>query len=79
MTYYEELGLGADATIEQIRQAYRHLARLLHPDQQADETLRRLAESQMKRLNSIHKTLTEPSLRRPSTSRPTPMMRARPV
>ena len=64
MTYYEELGLEAYATVEQIRQAYRHLARLLHPDQQADETLRRLAESQMKRLNSIHKTLTEPSLRR---------------
>jgi hypothetical protein len=64
MTYYEELGLGQDATVEQIRHAHRNLARLLHPDRQADETLRRLAESQMKRLNSIHKTLTEPSLRR---------------
>jgi hypothetical protein len=64
MTYYEELGLGPDATVEQIRQAYRNLVRLLHPDQQADETLRRLAENQMKRLNSVHKTLTDPSLRR---------------
>jgi hypothetical protein len=64
MTYYEELGLGQDATVEQIRQAHRNLARLLHPDLQPDETLRRLAESQMKRVNSIHKTLTDPALRR---------------
>jgi curved DNA-binding protein CbpA len=49
MTYYEELGLGQDATVEQIRQAHRKLARILHPDQQTDEVLRRLAEIQMKR------------------------------
>jgi curved DNA-binding protein CbpA len=64
MTYYEELGLGQDATDEQIRQAHRKLARVLHPDRQADESLKRLAEGQMKRLNSIHKTLTDPSMRR---------------
>ena len=60
MTYYEELGLKPDAAPEEIRQAYRSLARLLHPDQQGDDDLRRLAENQMKRLNSVHDTLADP-------------------
>jgi hypothetical protein len=64
MNYYEELGLRPDASPDEIRQAYRGLARLLHPDQQPDESLRRLAESQMRRLNTIHDTLVEPSRRR---------------
>jgi hypothetical protein len=60
VTHYEELGLECGATTEQIRSAYRNLARLLHPDQQRDEELRRLAEVQMRRLNFIHAELTDP-------------------
>jgi hypothetical protein len=63
MTYYEELGLKPDATPEEIRSAYRSLVRLLHPDQQGDEHLRRLAEGQMRRLNAVHDTLTDPARR----------------
>ena len=63
MTYYEESGLRQDATVEQIRQVHRNLALLLHSDPQADDTLWRLAESQMKRIHSIHNALTEPSSR----------------
>ncbi len=63
MNHYEELGLGCSATTEQIRSAYRNLARLLHPDQQRDEELRRLAEVQMRRLNFIHAVLADPVLR----------------
>jgi curved DNA-binding protein CbpA len=53
MTYYEELGIPEAASIEEIRHAYRRLVRLVHPDQIADEELRRLAELQMKRLNGV--------------------------
>lgn len=60
MNHYEELGLGCGATAEQIRSAYRNLARLLHPDQQQDEELRRLAEVQMRRLNFVHAVLADP-------------------
>lgn len=63
MNYYEELGLPNTASAEEVRRAYRSLARLLHPDQQSDETLRRLAGIQMSRLNKILETLTEPRLR----------------
>jgi curved DNA-binding protein CbpA len=64
MTYYEELGLDASASLEQIREAYLYLARLLHPDQQQDEDLRRLAEAQMKRVNHIYEVLSDPDRRR---------------
>lgn len=65
MTYYDELGLTPMASAEEIREAYKQLARLLHPDKlQDDESQRRLAECQMKRLNSICDTLTHPERRR---------------
>lgn len=64
MNYYEELGLTPQATPEEIRQAYRNLSRLLHPDQQDNEELRRLADRQMKRLNGVRDILTDPVQRR---------------
>ena len=64
MNYYEELGLDNSATNDEIRIVYKRLTRLLHPDQQQDPLLRELAERQMKRLNHIHETLTDPDKRR---------------
>ena len=64
MNHYEELGLQPAATPEEIREAYRNLARLLHPDQQQDEKVRRLAEIQMKRLNAVYAVLSDPDRRR---------------
>jgi len=64
VNYYEELGLTPRASAEEIHEAYRGLARLLHPDQQQDERLRRLADSQMKRLNELHAVLADPQRRR---------------
>jgi curved DNA-binding protein CbpA len=57
MTYYEELGISANATVEEIRQAYKRLARLLHPDKLQNEKQRHIAECQMKRLNGVYETL----------------------
>jgi hypothetical protein len=64
MNYYEELGLTPEATPEEIHQAHRKLTKLLHPDQQTDESLRRLAEAQMRRLNSIVDVLSDSDSRR---------------
>jgi curved DNA-binding protein CbpA len=60
MTYYEELGLTPTASTEAIRQAYKNVARLWHPDQFQDEKLREAAECQMKRLNHVVAVLTDP-------------------
>lgn len=53
MTIYDELGLTPDATDDQIRQAHRQLAKLLHPDLQRDPELRRIAELQLMRVNRM--------------------------
>lgn len=64
MDYYEELGLDRSATEEEIRRAHRRLTKLLHPDQQTDEAVKQLAETQMRRLNSIVDTLSDPEKRK---------------
>jgi hypothetical protein len=63
MNYYEELGLPHGASESEIRQAYKTLARLVHPDRQADEKVRGMAERQMQRLNEVLATLTDPRKR----------------
>lgn len=64
ITFYEELGLAPDASPEEIRDAFRLLVRLLHPDQQTDPLLREIAEKQMRKLNRIHAVLSDPASRR---------------
>ncbi len=59
MDYYEELGIDRTATEEEIGRAHRRLTRLLHPDQQTEEAMKQLAETQMRRLNSIVETLSD--------------------
>jgi hypothetical protein len=53
MNYYEELGIHRDATTAEIREAYKLVARLLHPDKQREPRLKDLAECQMKRLGDV--------------------------
>jgi curved DNA-binding protein CbpA len=64
MNYYEELAVAQDASLEEIHQAYRALARLLHPDSQSDPKLKSAAERQMIRLNEILAILADPEKRR---------------
>src|SRR5882757_5371573 len=63
MNYYEELGIRADAEAEDIRKAHRRLVKLMHPDHQRDPQMKLLAETQMRRLNTIIATLLDPEKR----------------
>jgi len=64
ITFYEELGVARDATSEEIRDSFRALARLLHPDQQTDPQLKEIAERQMRKVNHIYSVLSDPEKRR---------------
>jgi curved DNA-binding protein CbpA len=59
ITYYEELGVENTASADEIRDAFRILVRLLHPDQQSDPQLKEMAERQMRKLNRIYSVLSD--------------------
>jgi curved DNA-binding protein CbpA len=63
LTHYDDLGLPAGASDEEIREAYLNLVRLLHPDSQRDAALKRFAEAQMKRVSRAHAVLSDPERR----------------
>ena len=63
ITYYEQLGVEDTASATEIRDAFRALVRLLHPDQQTDPQLKEMAESQMRKLNRIHAVLSDSARR----------------
>lgn len=51
---YQILGVSRSATDEQIKQAYKELARKYHPDNYANNPLSDLAESKMKEINEAY-------------------------
>ncbi|WP_040212230.1 J domain-containing protein [Clostridium polynesiense] len=54
---YEVLGIKETASKEEIRSAYRDLAKKYHPDQYGDNPLRDLAEEKMRELNEAYDAL----------------------
>lgn len=65
-TYYQRLGVARSASTEEVRAAYRELARRLHPDRQGDASRaeRALAERRMREINEAWRTLGDPVRRR---------------
>lgn len=59
--YYKALGVARDASQDQIRRAYRKLARKYHPDVARDEPG---AEERFKEINEAHEVLKDPEKRR---------------
>lgn len=58
---YFVLGLPDNATDEQIKTAYRELAKKYHPDNFTDNAMKSLAEEKMKEINEAYDTLTRRS------------------
>ena len=62
---YQVLGIPSTATDEEVKKAYRNLARKYHPDNYHDNPLEDLAQERMKEINEAYET-SAPSARRPS-------------
>ena len=56
---YEVLGVSETATDEEIKAAYRKLAKKYHPDNYADSPLADVAEQKMKEINEAYDTINQ--------------------
>jgi len=64
MSFYEDMGVRRWASAEEVREQYRVLVRLFHPDQFSDAVMKAAAEGQLRRFNEIEAVLTDPAKRR---------------
>ena len=55
--HYDVLGVGRDASEDEIKKAYNRLARRWHPDKQPDEAAKKLAEEKMHAINQAYTVL----------------------
>ena len=56
---YEVLGVSPNASEEEVKRAYRELARKYHPDNYADNPLADLAQEKMKEINEAYDAITK--------------------
>ena len=63
--HYSVLGVAANATVEQIKSAFKYLATQWHPDVNsgATEAVRQFAEERFKAINTAHSILSDPAKR----------------
>jgi molecular chaperone DnaJ len=59
--YYKVLGVPKDATADDVKKAYRKLARQLHPDRNRDDTA---AETRFKEVSEAYSVLSDPGKRK---------------
>ncbi len=62
--YYEVLGVDRNASEEDIKKAYRRLARQYHPDLQSTEHQKKVAEERFKEINEAYEVLSDQEKRR---------------
>ncbi len=56
---YKVLGVDPNATDDQVKNAYRKLARKYHPDKYTDSDMKELAEEKMKEVNSAYEEIQQ--------------------
>ena len=62
--YYDRLGLSRNASDDEIKKAYRKLARQYHPDLQTGEQQKKTAEDKFKEINEAHEVLSDQQRRK---------------
>lgn len=64
--FYRELGVGPNATQEEVKRAYRHLAIQYHPDKHMTRgpEVRKVAEEKFKSISEAYETLSDPEKRK---------------